>query len=68
MAVILEEQKKVESRRSLDRNDLVLIENQNLKRENQGIWIFSIYIFGKRLPLLLIVNLETSLLTWKRQN
>ena len=37
MAVILEEQKKVENRRSLDRNDLVIIENQTLKRENQGI-------------------------------
>ena len=36
MAVILEEQKKVESRRSLDRNDLLFMENQNLKRENQG--------------------------------
>lgn len=35
MAVILEEQKKVENRRSLDRNDLVFMENQNLKRENQ---------------------------------
>ena len=42
MAVILEEQKKVESRRSLDRNDLVFMENQNLKRENQGISIYKI--------------------------
>ena len=51
MAVILEEQKKVESRRSLDRNDLVFIENQNLKRENQGISIYKITctnIYGLR--------------------
>ena len=62
MAVILEEQKKVESRRSLDRNDLVLIENQNLKRENQGI--FSVQIAGPLIPALRLVssaykNLET---------
>lgn len=51
MAVILEEQKKVESRRSLDRNDLVFMENQNLKRENQGISIYKITytnIYGLR--------------------
>ena len=51
MAVILEEQKKVESRRSLDRNDLVFMENQNLKRENQGIpyiKYFFIKIYGIR--------------------